>query len=363
MKKDLMIIATGRMRNELAVNRLNYYKKYFNNIFTFTIDKDKRPFYENNIKYFPANYFNFLVKWPYYFLNLNTKNISYIKCEDPLLGGFFGVVFSKILRVPLVMRYNTDWKNILKMGFKEHNVPYSKRLIRLLSYPIISLTYAMTIKYCTKIASISRSIAPKSPKVVVVHNGVPVNLFKPMNVNKLKKDLGLNNKKLTIGYFGRLDPLKGVSYLIEAMNDLKKDFNFIVIGNGELKNKYKRLATYARFLGRIDYGKMPYYYNLCDIIVSPSLSEGLGFTIIEAMSCGKAVIATKVGGIPEVIKSKNLGILVQPKNSKEIKEAIIRLSDAKLRKKIELNAREHVVINFDWDKQMKKLVKVLFDIN
>ena len=363
MKRDLMIIATGRMRNELAANRLNYYKKYFNNIFTFTIDKDKKPFYENNIKYFPATYFNFIAKWPYYFLNLNTKNIGYIKCEDPLLGGFFGVVFSKILNVPLVMRYNTDWRKILKMGFKEKGVPYSKRLFRFLTYPIISLTYAMTIKNCAKIASISRSIAPKSPKAVVVHNGVPVNLFKPINVDKLKKDLGLNNKKLTIGYFGRLDPLKGIPYLIEAMKDLKEDFNFIVVGDGELKNKYKKLAPYARFLGRIDYRKMPYYYNLCDIVVSPSLSEGLGFTVIEAMSCGKAVIATKVGGIPEVIKNKNLGILVQPKNSKEIKDAIIRLSDAKLRKKIGLNAREHVMINFAWEKQMKKLVKVLFDIN
>lgn len=363
MKKDLMIIATGRMRNELAVNRLNYYKKYFNNVFTFTIDKEKKPFYENNIKYFPATYLNFLVKWFYYFLNLNTKNIGYIKCEDPLLGGFFGVVFSKILNVPLVIRYNTDWKNIMRMGFKERDVPYSKRLIRFLSYPLISLTYAMTIKHCARIASISKSIAPKSHKVVVVHNGVPINLFKPMNVDKLKKHLGLNNKKLTIGYFGRLDPLKGVQYLIEAMKNLKEDFNIIVVGDGESKNKYKKLAPYAKFLGRIEYKNMPYYYNLCDIVVSPSLSEGLGFTIIEAMSCGKPVIATKVGGIPEVIKNKNLGTLVQPKNPKEIKDAIIRLSDAKLRKKIGLNARRHVMINFDWDKQMKKLVKVLFDIN
>lgn len=100
------------------------------------------------------------------------------------------------------------------------------------------------------------------------------------------------------------------------------------------------------------------YYQNCDIFVAPSLHETFGLIYLEAMSYGKPVIGTKVGGIPEVIKEGETGLLVPPGNSQALAEAILYLlKNDLLRKKMGENTRMHVRINFSIEETIEETIK------
>ncbi|MEI6154461.1 MAG: glycosyltransferase family 4 protein, partial [Deltaproteobacteria bacterium] len=110
------------------------------------------------------------------------------------------------------------------------------------------------------------------------------------------------------------------------------------------------------FLGSLPNNTLPSFYNFVDCFVLPSLFEAFGITLIEAMSCGKTVIASNVGGIPEVVDDGYNGILIVPGNYISLKEAIIRIiNDRNLRINLGNSARQKVVENFTIEKTYEEL--------
>ncbi len=144
----------------------------------------------------------------------------------------------------------------------------------------------------------------------------------------------------------------------------KKEPNarLLIIGEGEYKSYLHQLAgneevsDRVEFMGAKPHNELVHYYQSCDILVLPSLSnktgtESLGLVLIEGMACGLPVVGTRVGGIPSIINNRENGILVEQKNSDELADAINFLLDhPKESKRMGINASNFARNNFSWDK-------------
>lgn len=195
-------------------------------------------------------------------------------------------------------------------------------------------------------------------RVDVIYNGVDTEKFKKVK-SDIKDGLGCEFLSTTVC---RLIPQKGVRYLIEAMRKIEGDFKAIIIGRGpnldELRGMVKKfnLEKKVEFVTSfITDGELIRYYSASDFSILPSLWEPFGITLIEAMACGNPIIATEVGGIPEVVTS-DCGFVVKPQSPQEIAAAANYLiEDGNLRKKMARNARERVEKVFDFDVISKKI--------
>jgi glycosyltransferase involved in cell wall biosynthesis len=171
------------------------------------------------------------------------------------------------------------------------------------------------------------SVSPD--KVRLIHNAAPT--FRGPSADVLEKmrcDLGLRKDGLVALYLGRLSGEKGLFELIEAHRSLEcrgKAVELLIVGNGYLKDDLMRIAQ-SHPAGRDikfieEQLSVAPYLALCDVLVLPSYQEGLPMVVLEAMSAGKPVIATSVGGIPDLIEDGINGILVAPHDPVSLKKA------------------------------------------
>ena len=176
-------------------------------------------------------------------------------------------------------------------------------------------------------SALQEKIAPKD-KLVMIHNGIaPINF---LSREQARAELGLGPDELVIGSIGNLYKNKGFEYLINATkilvdNGLKP--KTIIIGEGEEREELEnwirqfRLEKYVILKGRMDAAA---YLKAFDIYVCSSVKEGLSYTIIEAMRASLPIVATNVGGNPELIENEKTGLLVNPEKGEEISRAIIK---------------------------------------
>ena len=165
----------------------------------------------------------------------------------------------------------------------------------------------------------------------IIPMGTKARDFKPMDKNKARKKLNLPKDKKIILFVGHLVERKGVKYLIHAMSSIiKKEKNAVcyIMGTGYQEDilkklaKDERLGNYVKFLGQKTNTEVAEYMNASDLLVLPSLNEGLPVVVYEALSCGTPVVATKVAGTPELV-DKDVGFLVKPKNAEDLQEKIL----------------------------------------
>ncbi len=229
---------------------------------------------------------------------------------------------------------------------------------------------------CTKIIAISRAVEKRfnriagKNKVVMIHNAVDTMLFKPgLDVEYLRDEFQIEKNRKIVGIFSRLDPWKGHRLFLEAARDIHRKFPktiFLVVGEGEKGYeaevvKYadeQGLKTEVIFTGfRKD---IPELMNLCHIVVNPSAEpEPFGRTLIEAMACGKAVVATKMGGPLEVIEDEVSGVLVAGKNAKMLAQACIQLLENREKaEEMGLKGRERAIKLFSAERATKKIEEI-----
>ena len=199
-------------------------------------------------------------------------------------------------------------------------------------------------------------------KIRVIYNGIEIKEPPPRPNQKLKKDLCIDNDKVILNV-GSLEEIKGHIYLLKAAEELlkaRKDIVFLIIGDGSLRDELqkfideRKLNNYVKLLGLKD--NVDDYLSICDIFLSTSLSEGLSLSILEAMALGKCVIATNVGGNPEIIDNNINGILVPPKDPLKIAQALnTLLENDPLRKELGENARSKVKKYFNQETMIKRL--------
>jgi len=203
-----------------------------------------------------------------------------------------------------------------------------------------------------------------------------LNLEKFKNTNQLKgefrKELNIDTAVLLVGIIGRLTAVKNHKLLFEAIRFLKDespDLNvrFLIIGDGELRSSLESCAAnlgireWVQFVGwRKD---IPRVYADLDIVALTSLNEGTPLSIIEAMAAHKAVVATAVGGVPDLVEDKKNGWLVDSNDAAKLKQALsILLKDEKLRNKIGQTAGLHVYERYSKEQLIENVENLYKDL-
>ena len=208
------------------------------------------------------------------------------------------------------------------VNIKEHNV--------FIFFEMLSIIFnqkVIAISQSVKQSLIKYEFIPEK-KIIVIHNGIDNQKFND-TINKTKI---LNEKKIIIGTVCRLERQKGLKYLLLAMKIILTKFpeaKLEIIGDGTLLNELQELSKKLGISNSvIFFGKftdVKPFYNRMDVFVLPSLYEGFGIVLLEAMASGVPVIASNVDGIKEVIQDDINGILVQPRNPEAIAIALTRL--------------------------------------
>ena len=169
-------------------------------------------------------------------------------------------------------------------------------------------------------------------KIKVVHHGIDLNKFSELNTIDLREQLGLSENDFIIGFVGRLSIQKGIKYMLDAFRmvaDELKNVHLVIAGTGELEGMVKEFATKFNLERKIHLlgfrNDIPALMRTFDILLLPSLWEGFGIVLIEAMASGKPIVATNASSIPEIVKDGWNGILVPPENAEAISDALKKL--------------------------------------
>ena len=170
-------------------------------------------------------------------------------------------------------------------------------------------------------------------KLLFLPNGYSQDLFLPMDSNNARIKLKLPLDRTILVNIASLEAYKGQKYLIEAMKKIlviRQDIMLYIVGQGSLENSLQSLINKYGLQNNVILAggnkpreEIPLWMNACDVFVLPSLSESFGIVQIEAMACGKPVVATRNGGSEGIIINEKLGILVGPKDSDGLAKAIL----------------------------------------
>ncbi len=231
--------------------------------------------------------------------------------------GFAAVIAAKLLGVPCVVKLHGSDINLVA------KLPGARRMT------------AWALPRAERIVAVSRPLADEvialgcSPeRVKVVMNGVDADLFAPRDRAAARRELDLPAGPLAI-CVGNLKPEKGVLDLGRAWESVLRqvpDATLLVIGDGPLKGELEAVTRphgeRVRLIARQPLERVPLYMAAADIVVLPSHSEGTPNVVLEALASGRRVVATTVGGVPDLITSGKLGTLVPSRDPEALAGAI-----------------------------------------
>jgi glycosyltransferase involved in cell wall biosynthesis len=153
--------------------------------------------------------------------------------------------------------------------------------------------------------------------VAVIHNGVDPQKFIPRPQLEMRQQLGLPEDRPIVMAVGTLNDNKGFHILIEAVSRLRSSGVMLLIagegprrGNLERQIRESRLTDNVRLIGAVPHGELSTWYNAADVFCLASSREGCPNVVLEAMACGRPVVATRVGGLQELVVSSEIGTLV-----------------------------------------------------
>ena len=206
--------------------------------------------------------------------------------------------------------------------------------------------------------------------VRVINNGIDLQGFGDFSGRQgFRESLGIGNIPL-VGIVARLSDVKGHAYLFKAMPNVLKSFpsvKLLVVGEGKMKDVLIKeaddLAIKDSVLFLAQVGGTENVLAGLDVFVMPSLQEGLGLALMEAMAQGLAVVGSAVGGIKTLIKDGQNGLLIMPADPVSLAEAIKRLlADKQLRDSLGASARKFIMDNFSKEKMVDETEKVYRDV-
>lgn len=270
-------------------------------------------------------------------------------------------LFPAITRVcPLVIRLHTPHSKFIREKYHNLNAGFDHRLVSILERMAMieaDLLSSPSIDLASYVAS-DTGVEPA--EIRIVRNPVDTKRFCPNGPKALS-----NSDGPLIFFAGRLEERKGVHYLIDAVPAVLAkvpNAKFVIVGadtktgpgkTSVLAELHRRLAASGcaqavQFVNHVPLAEMPNYYRSADICVVPSLYENAPYTVLEAQSTGKPVIGTSAGGSPEYVAHDETGLVVPPRDSHALAEAIVDLSLNKdKREAMAKRARERSLSQFD----------------
>lgn len=203
--------------------------------------------------------------------------------------------------------------------------------------------YRMASRHSTMIAVsdgirhfLSERVGVSDRRLTTIRNGIDIATFAstPNAKSAARQALGLSQHQPIIGCLGNLYPVKGHTHLVQAAAAICRrypDAVFLFAGRGKMLDTLRQQATELEIIGNVRFlgfrDDTPALLAAMDIFVLPSLSEGLPLSLLEAMAANTPVVASRVGGIPEVISHEQNGLLVEPADANALAQHILRLLD------------------------------------
>ena len=239
---------------------------------------------------------------------------------------------------------------------------------------LLALAERLAAKTTVKIICVSqydRELALKfnvaSPdKLVLIRNGVDPAPVLGATGTQARKEFGLGDVPV-LTMVGRLVPQKDPLALLEACTLLKTEFRLLIVGDGELRGRAEEFVNQNNLGNKVTFTgerhDVPGILAASDILVLASRWEGLPLIIIEAGIAGLPVVASGVGGVPELIEDGVTGFIVPPKNPRILAKVLQKLlDDVHLRRRVGLAAREKALREFTFDTMLTKTRQVFEDI-
>lgn len=254
-----------------------------------------------------------------------TKKMDTVVCQGPLVEGLVGTILKKILGKELIVELHGDW------GFKKN----------------LSKIAPISLKNADKVRGVANYLIAKAKKI---SPDKAYYLFPTFtDLDDFLKEENTSFQKYIL-FVGRKDVVKGIKYLEEAYELIRSDFpgfELVMVGEGLPAGKLPLEETRKKMKD-------------CYCLVVPSITEGLPRVILEAMALGKPVVASNVGGIPDLVKDGQTGFLFEVANSKELAEKLrILLNDEKLAIEMGQKGREIIKENFSNEKYIDNYLRMI----
>ncbi len=290
-----------------------------------------------------------------------------VHLNSPKAGGL-GALAARIVGVKKIIYTAHGWT------FNEPRGWLAKKLIWLTSWITVLLT-SVTVTITGSEQAQGLKMPWSAKKIKLIRNGLIAPNFLPRELAR-EKITGLNGHPMSIksgvliGAIAELHRNKGLKYLIEALAGLSRarendftNWQAVIIGDGEEKMALEKLITVFKLENRIKLiGFIPNAAELLpafDIFVLPSLKEGLPYVILEAGLAKLPVIATNVGGIPEIITREYSGLLVPPQDSQALTGAIRTLLNAPaLRQKYGQRLEQQIITHYSLAKMIRQFIEL-----
>jgi len=279
-----------------------------------------------------------------------------------------GVEASLRARVPLFLEYNGSEVWIGKHWDMSGMIPLLERFERL------NLDAAARIFVVSEVEQrnlLRLGIAPE--KIIVNPNGVDTEKFSPdIGGGSARERLGVDEDEILAGFVGTFGPWHGVLTLAEAITLMPDDgrVRFLLVGAGRFRDEVERIIRAAGrqdrviFTGHLDHSRVPPLLDACDLLLSPHvpLEDGSEFfgsptKLFEYMAMAKAIVASRLGQIGDVLQEEESGLLVEPGNARQLAEAILRLSESRdLRERLGSAARHAAVERHTWKQNAQRVI-------
>lgn len=283
----------------------------------------------------------------------------------PAMNSFLTTFLCLIFKKPIISYFVGDENEIIKTGTKYRGM---NRKIALIISKFHNILYRKICRYSKVVFFISSELKKKYENYSDISYFIFTSLVETKDIH-FKKDICDDIKPTKLLYVGGLRHEKGVEYLIRSIKYLIQEgfqIRLQICGIGPENMKLQtitnemKINTFIDFLGFVPFGpKLSEIYNQNDIFILPSISDGVPKVLLEAMAEGLPIIATKVGGIPDIITDRENGILTAPASPYEIVKAIkLIIKDDTMRNRIRRNGYKFVA-NHTIDKQVMKIVNII----
>ncbi|RLF49722.1 MAG: hypothetical protein DRN20_01380 [Thermoplasmata archaeon] len=280
----------------------------------------------------------------------------------PPITAYSAIVHCYRQRIPSVLTYHCDLEPPSPSFIGNYLINTYKRLFIGRMFKRASYLLLTTKSYAA-----TSSTAWKY-EFDVVPNAVDTKKFHPIEgENEVRKKYRIRG--YVVLFVGRLVRHKGVDYLIKSAKYVP-NAKFLIVGDGNMRPYLEDLARKEGvkdrviFAGKVKDEMLPEYYNAADVLVLPSISrlEAFGIVLLEAMACGKPVIATDIPGVRDVV-DESCGLLAEPMDEKDLADKINTiLGDEGLREKMGKNARERVLRNFQWPDIATRIERIYYKV-
>jgi teichuronic acid biosynthesis glycosyltransferase TuaC len=253
-------------------------------------------------------------------------------------------VFFRRKETPLVMKFHGDDGRIF---------PFKNRFNRKITeYMLAHADYVITAS--EEMKRILISIGADPTRISAIHTGVDTDFFSPVSKERCREKVGVPADAMVFIYIGRLHPWKGIYEIVEVAK-ICPEFRFIFVGSGSIPDH----PPNCTFIGPVSPDAVRDWLNVADCLLLPTYTEGVPTVVMEAFACCLPVIATDVGGCPEIVSHQENGLFIPVRDERALFKAVHWMHEHPDERKIMgKRGRETVVQNYEHGLLVEKLMNI-----